>query len=239
MPRKTAKNLLWIALLVIAAGVQIWEQAQKNSPPSGSSRSPTSSRSPASSREAPSTPSRKAPSTGFETLTGCRLHPDRNNDGDSFKIAHQNRILELRLYFVDAPEKRLHQYNGERLDHQGRYFGGLNRTETTDVGQQAKTLTDRLLTTRPFRVVTRWQPVFESGRFYAFIFFEDTGEELSEILVREGLARIYTEGTTLPDGRSKAAFEQHLKQLEKTARQSRQGAWSLRASSAKPPGNRS
>ena len=233
MPRKATKNLLWIALLLLAGGLQLWEQGQKHGTPSGTARPP------ASSRDTAASTSRRVPSSSFETLSDCRLHEDRNNDGDSFKIAHQGRLIEVRLYFVDAPEKRQHQYNGERLDHQGRYFGGLSRSQTTAIGQQAKALTDRLLSTRPFRVVTRWQPVFESGRHYAFVFFEDTGEELSEILVREGLARIYTEGTTLPDGRSKAAFEQHLKQLEKTARQSRQGAWGLRASPAKPPGNRS
>jgi len=69
--------------------------------------------------------------------------------------------------------------------------------------------------------------VFESGRHYGFIFFEDTGEELSESLVKEGLARIYTEGTNLPDGRKKADFERHLKQLEAAAKKAKRGGWGL------------
>jgi hypothetical protein len=76
-------------------------------------------------------------------------------------------------------------------------------------------------------VITRWQPVFESGRFYAFIFFDDTGEELSESLTREGLSRIYTEGTDLPDGRKKADFERHLKKLEAEAKKAKRGGWGL------------
>ncbi len=235
MWRKRLKNFFWISLLILAVGIQLWEQAQ----PEGK-RPPTTPRSetdktkrPTAQPPAPTAPPAKAPpkastrtaANGFQILSGARLLDDRNNDGDSFKVSHDGQTYELRLYFVDAPEKRLHQYNGERIDHQARYFGSLSREQTMFIGLQAKDLVDKLLTTRPFRIATRWQPVFDSGRHYAFIFFEDTDEELSEILVREGLARIYTEGTNLPDGRRKIDFERHLKKLEATAKAQQKGGW--------------
>lgn len=233
MSTKRLKNLFWITLLLLVVGIQVWEESRASREPA---RTPGPATKPAPTKSQPA-PSPSSPKTskksvsrstgGFETLAGCRLHEDRNNDGDSFKLSHGGEVIELRLYFVDAPEKRLHQYNGERLDHQGRYFGGLSREETISIGLKAKEHTERLLISRPFRVVTRWQPVFESGRHYGFIFFEDTGEELSESLVKEGLARIYTEGTNLPDGRKKADFERHLKQLEAAAKKAKRGGWGL------------
>jgi endonuclease YncB( thermonuclease family) len=152
----------------------------------------------------------------------------RDNDGDSFHLAHDGRENEFRVYFVDCPEKRLHQFNGDRLQEQGRYFGGLSVEETLRVGSEARARVDELLRTRPFTVHTRWAPVFDSGRFYAFVFIEHEGggqEELSEILVREGLCRIHTEGSALPDGRSEREFAARLRALERDARSRRAGAW--------------
>lgn len=239
MWRKRLKNLLWIILIVLAIGLQLWDESNKIPNSTPQAPSPSSKPEKATSSTAKKPPAPKAPvqtsrtsKNGFEVLTGARLINDRNNDGDSFKISHDGRQFELRLYFVDAPEKRLHQYNGERIDHQGRYFGNLTRDQTMEVGLQAKDLVDELLTTRPFRVETRWKAVFDSGRHYAFVFLEDSNEELSEILVREGLVRIYTEGSDLPDGRKRADFERHLKKLEATAKAQQKGGWNR---SRRPP----
>lgn len=235
MWKKRIKNFAWMGLIVLLVGIQFWQELKKDRPsepkPSPSSlpapKEPSSSKPPPVSSTKSQHSTRSKSTNGFETLSGCRLHDDRNNDGDSFKILHDGRVIELRLYFVDAPEKRLHQYNGERIDHQGRYFGKLSRDQTISIGLKAKAHTERLLNSRPFHVVTRWQPVFESGRYYAFVFFDDNGEELSESLTREGLSRIYTEGTNLPDGRTKAEFDRHLKKLEAEAKRDRRGGWGL------------
>jgi endonuclease YncB( thermonuclease family) len=249
MWRKRLKNLFWISLLIIAVGLQVWEENQKTpkspsspskssspattpaaTPPPAPARAESKSKSKSKSSTAPPSPS--APATqrsanGFEILSGARLLDDRNNDGDSFKISHAGETYEIRLYFVDAPEKRLHQYNGERIDHQSRYFGSPNREATMQIGLRAKDLVQQLLSSQPFRVATRWEEVFDSGRHYAFVFLEDSGEELSEILVREGLARIYTQGSHLPDGRKENDFERHLKKLEASAKSQRKGGWAL------------
>lgn len=160
----------------------------------------------------------------YEVMYDASLVDDRNNDGDSFKIACKGKVHELRLYFADCPEKRRHAYNGDRLREQGEYFGSLSEERTVALGQQAQAFAREWLTSRPFTVYTKWQGVFDSGRHYAFVVFPD-GEDLSAKLVREGLARIHTSGTTLPDGRTEQAYEQELRGLESEARHARRGGW--------------
>ncbi len=212
MARKRISNLLWLLLIAAAVAIQLWEPRPEQKPTS--EPPPVVKKSPA-----------PQPTKGYEVLDGCSLVEDRNNDGDSFKIRHDGGVHEFRLYFVDAPEKRLHQYNGERLDEQGRYFGGLDREQTIALGQAAQSLALELLRRESFRVETRWQPVFDSGRYYAFVFFERDGEELSEKLTRAGMARIHTMGADLPDGRRRRDFERHLKSLESGARERGVGGW--------------
>lgn len=154
------------------------------------------------------------------------LQEGPNNDGDSFLIAHGENLHEFRLYFVDCPEKRQIGLNKERLREQGDYFDGLPTDSVVEVGLQAKSLTEHLLTTQPFSVHTKWQRVYDSQRCYALITFDD-GEDLSAKLVRAGLARIHTAGTTLPDGTREAAYKATLRTLETEAKAARRGAWGL------------
>lgn len=205
--RKLLDRLFWLVLLGAVVALAIW--GPQDGADDGPARQGRSSR-------------------AFEVLSNCRLVDHRDNDGDSFHIAHDGREDEFRLYFVDCPEKRLHQFNGDRLREQARYFGDLSIEDALRIGNEARARVAELLRTRPFAVHTRWAPVFDSGRFYAFVFIERDGggrEELSEILVREGLCRIHTEGSTLPDGRSEREFAAHLRALEREARSRRAGAW--------------
>lgn len=195
---------LWLLLTLLAFGLQWWAQ-----------------------RQAPEAPLPAAASRQFERLEGAQLEDGRNNDGDSFLVRHQGRVHELRLYFADCPEKRRHAHNGERLREQGRYFGGLSEAQTVDAGQRAQAFALDLLRSRRFTVHTKWQRVYDSRRVYAFVIFDD-GEDLSAKLVREGLARIHTGGTTLPDGRSVKTYLQELRALEAAAKRARRGAWGLR-----------
>jgi len=199
------RSFTWLFLLFLAAlGSQIWKEIQKPVEVS---------------------PPRSAKSTKvFEVMPDMRWVEDSNNDGDSFKLRYRDQVHELRLYFADCPEKRRHAYNGDRLREQGDYFGGLSEPRTLALGRQAQAFSRQWLTEKPFTVFTRWQGVFNSGRHYAFIVFPD-GEDLSAKLVREGLARIHTTGTTLPDGRSAAQYEAELQRLEAEARAARRGGW--------------
>lgn len=162
----------------------------------------------------------------WEELAGCRLVEDRGNDGDSFVVEHQGRRHTLRLYFADCPEKYRHQYNGDRLADQGRYFGGLSEGETVGVGEEARDFALERLRAGGFAVLTRWEPVFDSERYYAFVGVPQG--DLGELLVREGLARIYTKGENRPRGASAAAEKQRLQGLEGEARRARRGGWGVR-----------
>ena len=96
------------------------------------------------------------------------------------------------------------------------------------MGAEAKQFTLDLLESKPFVILTRWESVMKSYRFHAFVLVESSPgkyEYLSEILVRNGLARIYTMPADLPDGTKKERFKDHLKSVEAEARTARRGAW--------------
>lgn len=209
--RARLNNYLWLAVMI--AGILLANRLQLRP----DLHEPARSRSP------------KSEAAKYEVLKDAQLVDHRDNDGDSFHIAHDGgEEHEFRLYFVDAPEKRLHQYNGQRLEEQARYFGALTIDDAIAVGQEAKAFTENLLRSRTFTIQTRWQRVFGSERRFAFIFFDEPGgrkEELSEKLVRAGLCRIYTQGANLPDGRREKDFLQHLRALEREAKAAKRGAW--------------
>lgn len=201
--RSLRRSPLLVALLLAFAAYQYWQE----------------------SRLPPPAPARAGgAAAAYERLDGARLLDHRDNDGDSFQIVHNGRSHHFRLYFADCPEKRRHQHNGDRLRDQGRYFGGLGEARTVALGQEAGRLAGQWLRQRPFTIHTRWHQVYDSGRHYAFVIFDD-GEDLAEKLIRAGLARIHTTGAPHPDGRSRAMFERHLRRLEEEARHEQRGGW--------------
>jgi endonuclease YncB( thermonuclease family) len=129
---------------------------------------------------------------------------------------------------VDTPEKHRNGYAAGRVADQAAYFGGISEGATTEFGQRSAAVTIGLLERYPFSLFTRWERVYDSDRIYGFIRFTEgpqSGRYLSEILVENGLARIHTKGVETPDGRSRRAFERHLRSLEDSARRERLGAW--------------
>jgi endonuclease YncB( thermonuclease family) len=163
----------------------------------------------------------------WEELQGCILVEDRGNDGDSFVVRHRGKDHTLRLYFADCPEKYRHPYNGDRIAEQGRYFDGLTEAETIGVGGDARDFALEVLRRGPFTVLTRWEPVFDSQRFYAFVTLGQ-GEDLAEQLVARGLARIHTKGENRPGGAGGTTEKQRLQGLERKAKASNAGAWAFR-----------
>lgn len=173
---------------------------------------------------------------GFEVFTGCRLQSDDGNDGDSFRVKMSGgKVQHLRLYFVDAPESAFKRYrdgntNGQRLKHQADYFSGLSQKEIVGVGHEAKAwVKSRLKQAGTFTVYTRGDEVYDSGRIYVLIKLQHGGTErwLHELLVEEGLARIYTMGTAMPDGTSRSVQTKRLKSLERAAKAAKKGGWGL------------
>ncbi len=66
--------------------------------------------------------------------------------------------------------------------------------------------------------------VFGPTRYYAIVVTAD-GPDLNELLVSNGLARIYGTRTPLPDGRDSRTYLAHLHELENEARVAKRGAW--------------
>jgi endonuclease YncB( thermonuclease family) len=157
------------------------------------------------------------------------LRPGPNNDGDSFLIQTElSGNQTFRLYGVDCPEKAHHFQNGPRLQQQGNYFGGLSQERTMALGQTATERTLRWLREEPFEVITQYEGVYDSGRFYAHIRFpQSSGDDewLANRLVKAGLARIYTKGEAIPGRFSRSEWTHHLHDLEAEARRQRVGGW--------------
>ena len=176
----------------------------------------------------PGPPATRSKSGDFIVLEGCRLIEDPNrNDGDSFRVRHGDEQYVIRLYFVDCPEKRVHSYDKDRIAEQGRYFGGLSEKETIKLGLDARDVTLNLVRKNDFSVLTKWEEVYTSGRFYGLVRFEEGGPNplyLHQILVQEGLARIYTRGLDIP-GETKSRHLKRLQNFEKQARKKGKGGW--------------
>jgi endonuclease YncB( thermonuclease family) len=161
----------------------------------------------------------------FERLERCRWKADRWNDGDSFHVVTNGERGEIvaRLYFVDAPEAET-GYR-DRIDEQAEYFG-ITKEQATDLAHEAAAFTERILS-KPFTVWTRWNTApgrSALGRVYCIIVTAD-GQDLNELLVSKGLARIYGVKTPLFDGRDSKAYLQRLQGLEAKAKSEKQGGW--------------
>ena len=147
--------------------------------------------------------------------------PDRSNDADSFVVRFPDGHEKIvRLYYVDAPESKT-AYR-DRLDEQGAYFS-ITREQAAEVGEKASAFTAKVLA-QPFTVHTRGRVLF--GRRTMVMITTSTGDALGELLVRNGLARVYGMKTPLPDGRTSNEYEEYLKELEAEAKAEELGGWS-------------
>jgi endonuclease YncB( thermonuclease family) len=165
--------------------------------------------------------------TRFESLTSTTLIHSGGNDGDSFKVRlPDGREETFRLYFVDTPETS--DRYPDRIRYQSEYFDDISPGQTIAIGNESKQFTLDLLQSHPFVILTRWEKVMKSYRYHAFVLVETepgTFQYLSEILIANGLARIYTMPADLPDGTPKSQFKSHLQSLESKAKSTNTGAW--------------
>lgn len=160
--------------------------------------------------------------SGYETLQEVRYVENRGNDGDSFRVRQGNREFELRLYFVDCPEKYLNDRFPEqraRVADQAKELG-LTVDQTIALGQKARDLVHNLLAGRAFTVYTKWERVYDSERIYGFVEVPDPDRpgklaNLCEILMRRGLGRVHTKGADLPDGRVARDYQEFLLRMQR------------------------
>jgi endonuclease YncB( thermonuclease family) len=155
----------------------------------------------------------------FERLDGCTLVPNKSNDGDSFYVrTAYGRTIVPRLYFVDTPEGDTKK--PDRLAEQAEYFG-ITPEQAITVAQEAAAFTSENLAAT-FVVWTRWSNS-TLGRVFAIVTVNE--RDLNELLVENGLARIYGEQTPLPDGRDSRKYLARLAEIEARAKRDRKGAW--------------
>jgi endonuclease YncB( thermonuclease family) len=238
MNRRPAGKTSWFTVLLIIAAVAIWAVDQKRAahphgkPPSRKVERPAPAPKPGRS------PAEKPPYTAvaYEIYRDCSLVEARNNDGDSFMVRlPDGRQAEFRLYFVDSPESAFKRYAGgdsnhARISQQANELGGITPEQAVETGKKAKALTLGLLGSRPFTIQTCWDSPFQDERYHAFVEVQENGRArwLHELLVERGLVRIKTKPADLPDGTPASRHRDHLRDLERRAKQTEAGVWGLR-----------
>jgi endonuclease YncB( thermonuclease family) len=169
-----------------------------------------------------SAPSWAADRKAWVRLADCQYVEQTYNDGDSVHVQCGAQEFIVRLYFVDAPEPTLRY--PDRTREQSEYFG-VTLDETLRAGRHATHLVRERLRT-PFVVWTRWASAAgrtKTPRYYGVV--EVEGQNLAELLVREGLARTKGAMATGPTGEPARVVQERLQALERTARQHKRGVW--------------
>ena len=200
MARKITASCAWMIAVAAAAAML--------ATPSGAQATPSGA---------------QATSGKWQRLNNCRLVPGKYMDGDSFHVRHGDKTYIFRLYFVDAPETD--RSLDDRIAEQAAYWN-ISETRVTRLGRTATRFTERTLK-NGFNVYTQWEDAggaSELPRYYGIV--KVGKDDLSELLVEQGLARVYGATTPLPDGTSIDSFFQRLRQLEARAKRRKAGGWS-------------
>jgi endonuclease YncB( thermonuclease family) len=159
------------------------------------------------------------------TKVDCELMSHESNDGDSFHVKVKGREYIYRLYFVDAPESD--NDLPERVKEQAEYFGIADPRDAVKVGKDAADFTRKFLA-NGFTVYTKGADAMgrsELDRDYAIV--EVDGKDLGIALVEQGLARIFGQQESAPQGPSISIMRSRLKTAERDAKEAKRGAWAL------------
>jgi len=174
----------------------------------------------------------KPVSAVFQVVPGAVLVETRANEADTLRMKVGDEEHVFVLYYVDALEAT--DTHPQRIHDQAKWFG-LTEADNgviVEVGQEALQYVRRLLTTCRFWVVTRWERVPNTMRYYALISVEhQLGKPpvwLADLLIGEGFGRVHGLTTPFPpasDGRTIPQYLQDLKRLSQDARQRKAGIW--------------
>ncbi|MGD9782221.1 MAG: thermonuclease family protein [Kiritimatiellia bacterium] len=177
----------------------------------------------------------------WREYTGCTVIPNASNDGDSFHVKPANiktRKYLFRLYFVDTPESE--KSLPERLKEQADYFGIANPMDVVKVGKEAVKFTENFLADGNFTVYSRLADALgrsAKDRDYAMV-MNAAGLDLGTELVRNGLARVYGQGTDLTElevyGKDADFWFRRLRQAEVDAKKEKRGGWAYASGPANP-----
>ncbi|MEO8439073.1 MAG: helix-hairpin-helix domain-containing protein [Spartobacteria bacterium] len=163
---------------------------------------------------------------GWQTFRDCRYLPNVANDGDSFHVQAGDKEYIFRLYFVDTPETDSSIPN--RVAEQSKYFR-VTIPQTLQIGHEAERFTRQKLM-RPFTVRTCLQDARGRSRLPRYFAFVQTDTaDLGELLVANGLARVFGAASD-PPGMDRAEIEwEKLQRFERTAQEQRVGGWGIGA----------
>jgi competence protein ComEA len=162
-------------------------------------------------------------------IPNCQLIPTAWADGDSFSVRlPDGKEQTIRLYGADCIEMHVQgdDSNARRLRDQRRHFGIDDILVAKAMGEAARAATFEKLA-KPFTIHTSFADGRGDGRFsrvYAFVVTAD-GEDLTEWLVSQGLARAFGVVRQLPDGTRGNEWREQLADLELTAARAARGAW--------------
>ena len=154
------------------------------------------------------------------------------NDGDSFHVDVGRRHYIFRLYFIDTLESSLQI--PDRVKEQATEFG-ISKQQAIQYGKKATKFTEKLLKNKSFTVYSKRldaRGASAKKRFYGMVNIE--GEWLSELLVKNGLARIYGyDNVDLPDGTKNTTYRFRLKTAQREAKEKKLGIWGAQEPDAK------
>ena len=165
----------------------------------------------------------------LKEFRGCRFVDTAWADGDSFAVRFPDGSQQtVRLYGVDCMEIHVQgdDSNARRLRDQRRHFGISDIALAKSVGEEARQKVRKWLE-KPFTVRTSFADGRGDGaykRVYAFVETAEGGD-LSELLVREGLARAFGVVRQRADGITGAEWRERLADLELTAARAGRGGW--------------
>ncbi len=167
-----------------------------------------------------------ARASDWKTFKDCHYLPNEANDGDSFHVRAENKEYIFRLYFVDTPETE--DSIPRRVKEQAKYFH-VGIPQTLQIGAEAERFTRQQLI-RPFTVRTCLQDARGRSRlprYFAFVQIDNA--DLGELLVANGLARVFGAANDPPDMNTPEVEWRKLEQLERKAKAQRIGGWGIGA----------
>ncbi len=164
----------------------------------------------------------------LQMFSNVRLIDNPDNDGDSFHLGTNGKLLHVRLYYVDCPETSIgSKSDAQRVKEQMRYFGLFDAERIIHFGNEATGFVERTLS-NPFTLYTAFASAMgrsSKGRVYGFIVTAD-GEDLARLLVKKGFARTHGIGRETPSGTARNEMVERLHDLEISAMLKGSGIWS-------------
>lgn len=230
-PRETLTNLaITLAVILAVAVLTVVLKAGREPPkaiPVAVSPAVSQEQSIVSSPGATLNKAPRKPTQTFLTFPNPELVPSKTGEADTLQFRIGGEVLSFSLYFVDALEST--DLHPQRLGGQAKYFGKAGLNDVMVSGKEAFAYVMNLLKTRPFFLLTRWEPQPSTERYYALLLVEEESGRttyLQNILVRQGLARVDGATTPLPEANhSVENYLGELRELAAFARQKKLGIW--------------